>query len=86
MTLRPRTLVPFVIVVYFLVLIPLVVVIGVSFNPTSSYTFPPAGFSLRWYQAFFATESYVDSFFRVSLTVAFAVRSAQRAMSMATAA
>jgi putative spermidine/putrescine transport system permease protein len=73
MTLRPRTLVPFVIVVYFLILIPLVVVIGVSFNPTSSYTFPPAGFSLRWYQAFFATESYVDSFFRVSLTVAFAV-------------
>ena len=70
MIIRPRTLLPFVGVVYFLILIPLVVVIGVSFNSTSNYEFPPVGFSLNWYRAFFATETYVDSFFRVSLIVA----------------
>ena len=70
MRTRPRTLLPFVVVLYFVILLPLVVVIGVSFNSTSNYEFPPVGFSLRWYQAFFAIESYVDSFFRVSLVVA----------------
>jgi len=29
--------------------LPTVVVIGVSFNPTAILSFPPAGFSLRWY-------------------------------------
>jgi putative spermidine/putrescine transport system permease protein len=35
--------------VAFLVL-PTVVVIAVSFNPTAILSFPPAGFSLRWYE------------------------------------
>ena len=48
MIIRPRTLLPFVGVVYFLILIPLVVVIGVSFNSTSNYEFPPVGLSLNW--------------------------------------
>ena len=29
--------------------LPTLVVIGVSFNPTAILSFPPAGFSLRWY-------------------------------------
>ena len=29
--------------------LPTVVVIAVSFNPTAILSFPPAGFSLRWY-------------------------------------
>ena len=30
--------------------LPTVVVIAVSFNPTAILSFPPAGFSLRWYE------------------------------------
>lgn len=29
--------------------LPTLVVIAVSFNPTAILSFPPAGFSLRWY-------------------------------------
>jgi putative spermidine/putrescine transport system permease protein len=65
----PRLLWPFVIVVYALLLAPLVVVIVVSFGSTSTFDFPPKGLSLRWYRAFFASEMFVRSFFRVSQVV-----------------
>jgi putative spermidine/putrescine transport system permease protein len=65
----PRFLWPFVIVVYLLLLAPLVVVIAVSFGSTSTFDFPPQGLSLRWYRAFFASEMFVRSFFRVSQVV-----------------
>ena len=65
----PRFLWPFVIVVYVLLLAPLVVVITVSFGSTPTFDFPPQGLSLRWYRAFFASEMFVRSFFRVSQVV-----------------
>ena len=65
----PRFLWPFVAVVYVLLLAPLVVVITVSFGSTSTFDFPPKGLSFRWYQAFFASEMFVRSFFRVSQVV-----------------
>jgi putative spermidine/putrescine transport system permease protein len=65
----PRFLWPFVIVVYALLLAPLVVVITVSFGSTPTFDFPPPGLSLRWYRAFFASEMFVRSFFRVSQVV-----------------
>jgi putative spermidine/putrescine transport system permease protein len=65
----PRFLWPFVIVVYVMLLAPLVVVIAVSFGSTSTFDFPPQGLSLRWYRAFFASEMFVRSFFRVSQVV-----------------
>ena len=65
----PRLLWPFVVVVYALLLAPLVVVITVSFGSTSTFDFPPKGLSLRWYHAFFASEMFVRSFFRVSQVV-----------------
>ena len=70
MTARPpRFLWPFVIVVYVLLLAPLVVVITVSFGSTPTFDFPPKGLTLRWYRAFFASEMFVRSFFRVSQVV-----------------
>jgi len=65
----PRFLWPFVAVVYVLLLAPLVVVITVSFGSTSTFDFPPKGLSFKWYQAFFASEMFVRSFFRVSQVV-----------------
>ena len=68
----PRFLWPLVIVVYVLLLAPLVVVIAVSFGSTATFDFPPVGLSLRWYRAFFASEMFVRSFFRVSQLVGLA--------------
>jgi putative spermidine/putrescine transport system permease protein len=65
----PRFLWPFAIAVYALLLAPLVVVIAVSFGSTATFDFPPKGLSLRWYRAFFASETFVRSFFRVSQVI-----------------
>jgi ABC-type spermidine/putrescine transport system permease subunit II len=65
----PRFLWPFAIAVYVLLLAPLVVVIAVSFGSTATFDFPPKGLSLRWYRAFFASETFVRSFFRVSQVI-----------------
>src|SRR4029434_10643768 len=59
----------FVAFVSVLLLAPLVVVITVSFGSTSTFDFPPKGLSFKWYQAFFASEMFVRSFFRVSQVV-----------------
>ena len=65
----PRFLWPFAIAVYALLLAPLVVVIAVSFGSSATFDFPPRGLSLRWYQAFFSSETFVRSFFRVSQVI-----------------
>jgi putative spermidine/putrescine transport system permease protein len=64
----PRFLWPVVVVVYAMLLAPLVVVAAVSFGSTATFDFPPRGLSLRWYQAFFASEMFVRAF-RVSQEV-----------------
>lgn len=48
-------------VVAFLV-VPLVVVIGVSVTETEFLKFPPEGFTLKWYTALLGDRSYLDSF------------------------
>ena len=68
----PGFLLPIVLLVYFVLLAPLVVVIGVSFNPTAGFDFPPKGFSFRWFEAFFNSRTFVRSFFAVSLVVGLA--------------
>jgi putative spermidine/putrescine transport system permease protein len=65
----PPFLTPFVIVTYLLLLAPLVIVIAVSFGPSPNYQFPPTGFSLKWYRAFFSNPQFVGAFFRVSLVL-----------------
>ena len=62
-----------IIAIYIFLIGPLLVVVGVSFEPTQAFRFPPSGFSFRWYGNFFANEAFVRAFFRVSLVVALAV-------------
>ena len=62
-----------VVLIYLFLLAPLIIVVAVSFDPTDAFRFPPSGVSLRWYAAFFASETFVRAFFRVSLVVAVVV-------------
>jgi len=52
--------------VYVFLLAPLVVVVLASFNSADFLSFPPRGFSLRWYRALWESEVWGDSF-RLSL-------------------
>jgi putative spermidine/putrescine transport system permease protein len=54
--------------VYAFLLAPLVVVVLASFNSADFLSFPPRGFSLRWYRALWESEVWGDSF-RLSLLV-----------------
>jgi putative spermidine/putrescine transport system permease protein len=47
---------------------PLIVVAGVSFNPTRRMSFPPPHLSLAWYAEFFGNPEWMDSL-RATLTV-----------------
>src|SRR5260370_30393478 len=47
--------------VYGFLLLPLVIVILASFNAGRLLTFPPKGFSLRWYGHFFNSQPFMDS-------------------------
>ena len=49
-------------VIYAFLLLPLLIVIATSLNPTERNAFPPYGLSLRWYGEFLASESFTDAF------------------------
>lgn len=52
-------------------LLPLVVVVGVSITETAYLKFPPQGFTLKWYVQFFEDPTYVEAFWMsVKLAVA----------------
>src|SRR5262245_15107685 len=42
-------------------LLPLVVIVALSFSPLRFFVFPPTGFSLRWYQALTAGPKWRDA-------------------------
>ncbi len=48
--------------IYVFLLAPVVIIIFTSFNPTEANTFPPSGFSLRWYAKFLDSGGFVDAF------------------------
>lgn len=54
--------------VFIFLIIPLVVIVAASFNPGEYLTFPPEGFSLRWYREVIASDRWLHSF-RLSATV-----------------
>jgi putative spermidine/putrescine transport system permease protein len=49
---------------YVLVLGPILIVVVTAFSPTEFFVFPPPSLSLRWFTAFFETESLRDAFLR----------------------
>lgn len=53
--------VSFVTLVYIFLLTPLVIVVIASFNSGDYLTFPPEGFSWRWYVKFFQSQSFMAS-------------------------
>ncbi len=53
-----------------LLVAPSLIVIAVSFEPRAYISFPPSGFSLKWYQSVFENRQLMDSV-QVSLTVSF---------------
>jgi putative spermidine/putrescine transport system permease protein len=49
----------FAILVLVLLVLPIIVIIPMSFTSTSFLIFPPQGFSLRWYEAYFSRYDWV---------------------------
>ncbi|RUW36310.1 ABC transporter permease [Mesorhizobium sp. M1E.F.Ca.ET.041.01.1.1] len=47
--------------VYIFLLVPTVIVLLSSINPAAYLSFPPHGISLRWYQAFFVSTTFMDA-------------------------
>ena len=56
-------------IIYAFLLMPILLVVVNSFNASELLTFPPEGFSLRWYRAFADSDSFVEAF-KFSLTLA----------------
>ena len=48
----------FVLLVIFYLVVPTLIIVPLSFSSQSYFSFPPAGFSLRWYQEFAANQDY----------------------------
>ena len=61
----------FVILVFALLATPLLVVVGVAFNPTDRFAIAPLEPSLRWFGEFIHRAAYVHALFAVTLPVAF---------------
>ncbi|MFO0997907.1 MAG: ABC transporter permease [Alphaproteobacteria bacterium] len=55
--------------VLFFLIVPVLIVIPMSFSDSRFLTFPPPGLSLRWYAAYFSSPEWMDAT-RVSLEVA----------------
>ncbi|MGH2616421.1 MAG: ABC transporter permease subunit [Thermomicrobiales bacterium] len=47
--------------VLFYLVAPILVVIPLSFSDATYLTFPPPGFSLRWYEAFLGNQAWIDA-------------------------
>ena len=41
--------------------VPILIVVPMSFSSARALTFPPPGFSLRWYQAFFGDPRWMEA-------------------------
>jgi len=47
--------------VFLFIMIPVLIVIIISFSGTSYLKFPPSSFSFRWYQEFFSNKKWMDA-------------------------
>lgn len=50
-------------IAFTIVLLPIIVIVISSFNPSPALSFPPSEFSLRWYREFFAASDMIDGLF-----------------------
>ena len=50
-----------VVAVYAFLLVPMLVVVVAAFNSGAFFTFPPEGFSLRWFANFFARREFMQA-------------------------
>lgn len=66
-----------VVIATFLLLVPLFIVIASSFHPAEYFSFPPQGFSLKWYGEFFSRSLWVqgmkNTFYVATATAIFSV-------------
>ncbi|CAN7402401.1 ABC transporter permease subunit [Bosea sp. LjRoot237] len=51
-------------------ILPILVVMVISFSSASYLTFPPPGFSLRWYEKFFSDPNWMEAFWKSSVIAA----------------
>jgi putative spermidine/putrescine transport system permease protein len=58
-----------VVLIYGFILLPLVVILGVSFNASDRLDFPPTGLSLRWYETLLHQPPFLTALLTVSLPV-----------------
>lgn len=58
------------IITYFFILAPMIIIAIVSFNAGEAITFPPTGFSLRWYQNIFQSHTDFPAGFVNSIKIA----------------
>jgi len=70
--------------IYVFLLAPVAIIVFSSFNPTEANTFPPTGFSFRWYTKFVESERFVSSF-RFSLWLAIIAAAAATLIGFVTA-
>ena len=56
--------------VYAFLLLPMVVVVLAAFNAGNYFTFPPQGFSLKWFANFFQRREFMQAL-RLSTELAF---------------
>ncbi|EIM73617.1 ABC transporter permease [Nitratireductor aquibiodomus RA22] len=64
--------VAFVVLTGIFLLAPLVVIVGVSVSESQFISFPPTGFSLRWYEAVLSSDAYLNAAW-ISIQVALLV-------------
>lgn len=55
--------------VYIFLITPILIIVVISFNSASYLSFPPEGFSFRWYASFFSSGTFLNSLY-LSLYVA----------------
>ncbi|WP_174362600.1 ABC transporter permease subunit [uncultured Caballeronia sp.] len=50
-----------VVVILVFLMVPILIVVPLSFSDTRFMTFPPPGYSLRWYYTFFGNSAWIDA-------------------------
>ena len=59
---KNKLLIGFVVLVYAFLFVPVLVILLTSFTSANTISFPPTGFSLKWYKTVFTTQSFIRTF------------------------